>query len=233
VIVRDNIQQASAQSVINGCYQEDEPFLCSLITREGAPINGVNTISLIGVPYFNQNAVEATGVDFEVNYRRGVDFFGGGDIGMRFLGSWLDERNNVSSTGTVTRLAGTFGLPEWTSVIQGNYYKDRMSVSLSYRYTDSQLANQNWNFNGTSTRWDVLDNEIASENVWDARFGYRFDTGGGAVNFFLNINNLFDQDPEEMLTVYSSNFSSGTGLGITGENRGRRVTVGANLNFGR
>jgi iron complex outermembrane receptor protein len=233
VIVRDNIQQTTAQSVIDGCYQQNEPFLCSLITREGAPINGVNTISLIGVPYYNQNAVEATGVDFEVNYRRGVDFFGGGDIGLRFLGSWLDERNNVSSTGTVTRLAGTFGLPEWTSVIQGNYYKDRMSVSLSHRYTDSQLANQNWNFNGTSTRWDVLDNEIAAENVWDARFSYRFDTAGGALNFFLNINNLFDEDPEENLTVYSSNFSSGTGLGVTGENRGRRATLGVNLNFGQ
>jgi iron complex outermembrane receptor protein len=233
VIVQDNIQQTTAQSVINGCYQENEPFLCSLITREGPPVSGVNTISLIGVPYFNQNAVEAKGVDFEVNYRRGVDFFGGGDIGLRFLGSWLDERNNVSSTGAVTPLAGTFGLPEWTSLIQGNYFKDRMSVSLSYRYADSQVANQNWNFNGNSTRWDVPDNEIASENVWDTRFSYRFDTGGGAVNFFLNINNLFDQDPEENLTVYSSNFSAGTGLGVTGENRGRRVTVGANLNFGR
>jgi hypothetical protein len=233
VVVRDNIQQATAQTVINGCYQEGEPFLCSLITREGAPISGVNTISLIGVPYFNQNAVEATGVDFEVNFRRGVDFFGGGDVGLRFLGSWLDERNNVSSTGTVTRLAGTFGLPEWTSLIQGSYYKDRMSVSLSWRYADAQLANQNWNFNGTSTRWDVLDNEIAAENVVDARFNYRFETGGGTLNLFVNLNNLLDEQPEENLTVYSSNFSSGTGLGVTGENRGRRASVGVNVDFGR
>jgi outer membrane receptor protein involved in Fe transport len=116
VRVRDNIQQTTAQSVINGCYQENEPFLCSLITREGAPINGVNTISLIGVPYYNQNAVEAKGVDFEVNYRRNVDWFGGGDVGLRFLGSWLDERDNVSSAGTVTLLVGTFGLPEWTGL---------------------------------------------------------------------------------------------------------------------
>jgi iron complex outermembrane recepter protein len=232
VVVRDNIQQATAQTVINGCYQENEPFLCSLITREGAPISGVNTISLIGVPYFNQNAVEATGVDFEVNYRRGVNFFGGGDVGLRFLGSWLDERNNVSSTGTVTALAGTFGLPEWTSLIQGSYYKNRMSATLSWRYADSQLANQNWNFNGTSTRWDVLDNEIAAENVVDARFSYRFDTSGGAVSFFVTLNNLLDEDPEENLTVYSSNFSTGTGLGITGENRGRRASIGVNVNFG-
>jgi iron complex outermembrane recepter protein len=232
VVVRDNIQQTTAQSVINGCYQENEPFLCSLITREGAPINGVNTISLIGIPYFNQNAVEATGVDFEVNYRRGVDFFGGGDVGLRFLGSWLDERNNVSSTGTVTRLAGTNGLPEWTALIQGSYYKERMGITLSWRYADAQIANQNWNFNGTSTRWDVLDNEIAAENVVDARFNYRFEAGGGNVNLFLNINNLLDEGPEENLTVYSSNFSTGTGLNVTGEQRGRRASLGVNVDFG-
>jgi hypothetical protein len=232
VVIRDNIQQTTAQTVINGCYQENEPFLCSLITREGAPINGVNTISLIGIPYFNQNAVEAKGVDFEVNYRRGVNFFGGGDIGLRFLSSWLDERNNISSTGTVTRLAGTFGLPELTSLIQGSYYKNRMGLTLSWRYTDPQIANQNWNFNGTSTRWDVLDNEIAAESVVDARFNYRFDTGGGNINLFVNLNNIFDEGPEENLTVYSSNFSTGTGLGVTGETRGPRASVGVNVDFG-
>jgi hypothetical protein len=229
VVVRDNIQQATAQNVINGCYQENEPFLCSLITREGPVVSGVNQISLIGVPYFNQNAVEAKGIDFEVNYRHGV---GAGDIGVRFLSSWLDDRNNVSSTGTVTHLAGTFGLPELTSLIQGSYFKDRMSVTLSWRWTDSQLANANWNFNGTSTRWDVADNEIAAENVVDARFGYRFDTSGGNVNLFVNLNNLFDEQPEENLTVYSSNFSTGTGLGVVGENRGRRASIGVNVDFG-
>jgi hypothetical protein len=196
-------------------------------------MNGSPSISLIGVPYYNQNAVEATGVDFEVNYRRGVDFFGGGDVGLRFLGSWLDERNNISSTGTVTRLAGTNGLPEWTALIQGSYYKERMGITLSWRYADAQLANQNWNFNGTSTRWDVLDNEIAAENVVDARFNYRFEAGGGNVNLFLNINNLLDEGPEENLTVYSSNFSTGTGLGVTGEQRGRRASLGVNVNFGQ
>jgi outer membrane receptor protein involved in Fe transport len=79
----------------------------------------------------------------------------------------------------------------------------------------------------------VLDNEIAAENVVDARFNYRFDTGSGAVNFWVNVNNLFDEDPEENLMVYSSNFSTGTGIGVTGENRGRRASVGVDVDFGR
>jgi outer membrane receptor protein involved in Fe transport len=240
VRVRDNIQQTTAQTVINGCYLENEPFLCSLITREGPLLNGVNQISLIGVPYYNQNAVEAKGIDFEVNYRKDVDWFGGGElVGMRFLSSWLDERNNIASTGTVTRLAGTCettltcGLPEWTALIQGNYNRGPLGLSLSVRYTDSMLYNRAWNFNGTSTRWDVADNEIASETIVDARFNYRFETGGGVLNLFLNVNNLLDIDAEEALNIYSSNFSTGTGLGVYGENRGRRLSVGVNMDFGR
>lgn len=242
VRIKDNIQQAGAQAVINGCYTDNDQFLCSLITRGGPPSAedpNINYISLIGIPFYNQNAAEAKGIDFEVNYRRGVNWFGGSDVGMRFLGSWLDERNNITSAGAVTELAGTCettvtcGLPEWTAVIQGSYYRGPLSLVLSVRYADSMLYNRNWNFNGTSTRWDVADNEIASETVVDGRFNYRFEMGGGTLNLFLNVNNLFDTDAEEALTVFSSNFSTGTGLGTFGETRGRRLSVGLNMDFGR
>jgi hypothetical protein len=198
-------------------------------------MNGQPSISLIGIPYYNQAATEAKGIDFEVNYRKDVDWFGGGElIGMRFLGSWLDERTNISSTNAVTQLAGTFGLPEWTGLVQGNYFRGPLGLSLSVRYTDPQLVNANWNFNGTSVRWDVADNEVASETVVDARFNYRFETGGGVINVFLNANNLFDTGPEEFLNLaYSSNASAGTGLGVTGETRGRRYSIGMTMDFGR
>jgi outer membrane receptor protein involved in Fe transport len=243
VRVRDNIQQAMAQVVINGCYTDNDPFLCSLITRGGPPSAedpSINYISLIGVPFYNQNAVEAKGVDFEVNYRRDVDWFGGGEsVGVRLLGAWLDERNDITSGGAVTELAGTCpttitcGLPELTALVQGNYNRGPLALTLSVRYADSMLFNRNWNFNGTSTRWDVADNEIASETVVDARFNYRFETGGGVFNVFLNVNNLFDTAEEESLGVFSSNFSTGTGLGVMGENRGRRMSVGVSMDFGR
>ena len=92
MIIEDNIQQAGAQTVVTGCYQQSDPFLCSLITRGGAPSienPAINYISLIGVPYYNQARIEAKGIDYEVNYRKDVDWFGGGEsIGVRFLGSF-------------------------------------------------------------------------------------------------------------------------------------------------
>jgi iron complex outermembrane recepter protein len=234
VEVTDNINQITAGQVVSGCYQDNDPFLCSLITRGGDPSvenPAINYISLVGVPYYNQAAVEAKGIDFEVNYRRNVDWFGGGElIGVRFLGSYLDERNNIDSIGQVTRLVGRFGLPEWSSLMSGNYNRGPLSLAVSVRYTDSMLINPNWNFNGTSSRWDVFDNEVKAETVVDARFGYRFERPG--LNLFFNVNNLFNTGPEEFLAApFSSNFSTGTGLGMTGETRGRRYTAGVRMEF--
>ena len=38
--------------------------------------------------------------------------------------------------------------------------------------------------------------------------------------------------PEQYLaTVFSSNFNTGTGLGVTGDQRGRRYVVGVSVDF--
>lgn len=238
VEITDNINQITAAQVVEDCQIRNDQYLCSLITRGGAPSienPAMNYISLVGVPYYNQGAVEAEGIDYEVNYRKTVDWFGGGElIGVRFLGSYLDERNNIDRAGLVTRLVGNFGFPEWGYLLSGTYNRGNLGFTLSARYTDSQLVNSVWNFNGPSTRWDVADNEVASETIVDARFNYRFDTGSGSLNVFANINNLTDTGPEEFLNfAFNSNQVSGTGLGVTGETRGRRYSVGVSMDFGR
>jgi outer membrane receptor protein involved in Fe transport len=80
--------------------------------------------------------------------------------------------------------------------------------------------------------WDIADNETDAETVLDLRFDYRFDTGNGSMNLFFNINDLLDTKPEDFFTgVYSSNVAAGTGLNVTGENRGRRYTLGVRMAF--
>ena len=155
VIIEDNIQQAGAQTVVTGCYQQSDPYLCSLITRGGAPSTenpAINYISLIGVPYYNQARTEAKGIDYEINYRKDVDWFGGGElIGVRFLGSYLRERTDINAAGVRTSLEGTFGvvpapntgLPERSAVITGNYSRDALSLGAvgSLRERDGHPAN--------------------------------------------------------------------------------------------
>jgi len=237
VEVTDNINQITAGQVVSGCYQDGDVDLCRFITRGGEPSvenPSVNYISLVGVPYFNQESVKAVGVDFEIGYRRNVDWFGGGElIGLRLLGSHLRERSNTNSVGVKTELQGALGAPEWTAMLTGNYNRGPLSVSMTTRYTDSMLINRNWNHIGSSTQWDVLDNTVRSEVLVDARVTYAFDTANGNLSLFFNVNNLFDRDPEELLTgAFNSGFSTGTGLGVTGDLRGRRYTLGLRLDLG-
>ena len=237
VKVTDNINQITAAQVVEGCYVDNDADLCAFITRGGPPPNdpllpAINTISLVGVPYFNQASVEAIGVDFEVVYNQGVNWFGGGDVNVRLLGSYLGERSNTNSEGAKTEVQGRFGFPEWTAVISGGYRRGPLSVNLTARYTDEQLINPAWNFNGTSTRWDVADNTVESEVLVDTSVRYRFGMGDGNMSVFGTINNLFDEDPQEFLNLpFSSNFSTGTGLGVTGDRRGRRYVVGVSVDF--
>jgi len=249
VIIEDNIQQAGAQNVVTGCYQQSDAFLCSLITRGGPPSTenpAINYISLVGVPYYNQARTEAKGIDYEVNYRKDVDWFGGGElVGLRLLATFLDERTDINASGVRTSIEGTFGvvpapnfgLPDTSAVLSGFYNRGPLSLSLAARYASSMIIQRTWNTGAPGgaapALWDITDNETDAETILDARFDYRFETGNGNVDLYFNINDLLDTEPEDFLTVaFSSNVAAGTGLGVTGENRGRRYTLGASMNFG-
>jgi outer membrane receptor protein involved in Fe transport len=248
VIIEDNIQQAGAQVVVTGCYQQNDPFLCTLITRGGPPSienPAINYISLVGVPYYNQARVEAKGIDYEINYRKDVDWFGGGEsIGVRFLGSFLDERTDINAAGVRTSLEGTFGvvptpntgLPERSGVLSGTYNRGPLSLSLSALYASAMTIQRTWNTGETGgaapALWDIADNETDAETVLNARFGYQFETANGNVDLYFNVNDLLDSEPEDFFTAaYSSNVAAGTGLNVTGENRGRRYTLGVRMAF--
>jgi outer membrane receptor protein involved in Fe transport len=245
VIIEDNIQAATPQAVINGCHLQNDPTMCALITRGGVPSTenpAINYISLIGVPYFNQARTEAKGIDYEINYRTGVDWFGGGEfIGVRFLASYLDERNEINTAGTISKLEGTFGqvvtadtgLPERTAILSGNYSRGPLALSMTARYTSSMIVQRTWNNGPPAPVWDVANNTVDAEYLVDARFDYRFDTASGEIGIYFNVNNLFDEDPQDFFAAaYSTNFSAGTGLGAYGEQRGRRYTIGARMDFG-
>ncbi len=232
--VRDNINQYSPTGVVSGCYLDGDADLCALITRDGdqSTVNpAVNRISLIGVPYINQDSVFAQGVDFEIAYRTDVPWLGGSFVGVRLLGSYLRENSSTNSEGVKTETTGVFGLPKWNYLLSGNLIRGPLGLSLQANYTGSTIQNQNWNWHGASTRWDVLDNEIEAQVIVDARVSYRFDIRGGSLNLYATVNNLFDEDPIPFLTTFDGFFTNATGNGVVGDLRGRRYAVGLALEF--
>jgi outer membrane receptor protein involved in Fe transport len=198
------------------------------------------SISLVGVPYYNQASVKAQGVDVEINYRKDVRWFGGSSVNVRFLGSHLKERSSTDSTGKKTEIQGQYLTPQmfplWTGLVSSSLIKGPLSVSLSARYTGDVLINPNFNFHGTSTRWDVADNTLESQVLVDASARYRLGKGNNRTTLFVTVNDLFDKGPQEFLgfptgVAFSDNFSTGPGTGVIGDARGRRFTLGVALDF--
>ena len=235
--VTDNINQTTAANVVTGCYADNDVDLCNLITRGGPPSTqnpAINYISLVGVPYYNQNSVLAQGVDVEIDYNTHVNWFSGSDINVRLLTSHLDERSNITSAGVKTQVQGRYMFPEWTGTLIAGFRKGPLSIDLITRYTGQQLINPNWNFHGTSKQWDVADNTLEDEYLVDARVGYRFGMRSYRIDVFGTINNLFDKGPQAYLAAaFTDTFNSGTGLGVdpNSDMRGRRYVLGVSVSF--
>jgi outer membrane receptor protein involved in Fe transport len=234
--VKDNINQFGVQNVVNNCHQFNDVDACAQIERDGPPstINaGLNRISIVNDVFINVNSVRATGVDFEVAYSAQVDWFGGSNVGVRMLGSFLNENSRTDSAGNKTNTAGQFGLPEWQYTLSGNFNRGPVSLGLQARYTDATIQNLAQNVFQPSLgriRYDVLDNTVDSSMIVDARVGYAFDVARGNLSLYANVNNLFDADPEASYAVLSG-FTGAVNNGYVGDLRGRRYAVGFTFDY--
>lgn len=243
--IEDNINQLTGAEVTEGCYLDGITSYCENIIRGAgpSPINpDINRISLIGLPYINQDAVGASGVDFEMSYRRDVDWLGGGEtIMMRLVGSYLHDRYDLDIPDAIelerdptlqpvkTIFQGASGFPEWTGVLSGTYRRGPLRLTLTARYTDEMLLSRNRNWSGTSTRWDYPDNIIDERVILNARVNYSFDVFGGFLDVYGIVNNVFDKWPEQLDGgEFWAGFGGDPGWGTAAnqDRRGRIYTVG-------
>src|SRR6185503_6890310 len=188
--IKDNINLFGTQNVVTNCHQLGDVDACTQIERNGpaSTINpGLNRISIVNDIYVNVNEVGADGVDFEVQYNRPVNWFGGSNIGVRFLGSYLHENSRTNSAGVKTLTEGSFGLPERQFQLAGNFYHGPLTFSLQARYNEETVQDITRNIYqppNTATGWpggvryDVLDNTVDASALVDASFAYNFDMRG-------------------------------------------------------
>lgn len=234
--VDNNINANTVQAVVSGCHLDGDVDLCALITRTGpvSTINpSLNRISLVEALYINVNSQLARGVDFEISYRTPVDWFGGGEyVGVRALGSWLDENSSTNSAGLVTEITDVYGLPEWNFMLSGNYSRGPLNLSLLGRYTGETYQNLNRNYLGASTRWDVADNDVDAEMIVDASISYRFEVDKylSSIMVYANVNNLFDTGPQAFYGTFDA-FGEAIGSGHVGDLRGRRFAAGIRFEY--
>ncbi len=238
-----------APSVINACFQRQEPESCARI-KYGPPANpGIPTSNIdeVSVPYINASPYTAKGVDYSFDYPLHL---ANGTIAFNVTATqaidllWQDSFTpNLAIKDVAGQSGGGFGFlsdvapaPEWIGNLIVSYVRDRFTITGQARYTgsgkldliDPYLGPSDPGYNPNLTG-SVTDSNVPSHTTFNLSGSYDLRLGNmERTQIFASITNLFDKDPP-----FSGNNSFGTG-GVNGaffDTLGRDFRIGLRMTF--
>jgi iron complex outermembrane recepter protein len=189
--------------------------------------NPVGALTEVHSGTSNENKLDVSGIDVEVNYSIEV---GPGEFSTQLVYGYLNEYATTSiEDGSVEQSAGEILTPRNRANLNLNYTIDDLKVSWSTRYwgasVDSRIGN---NFNFSDFESLTTFNEVDAVFYHDMNVRYNF------TNTFegtFGVKNIFDKTPPML--------PQGTALGGTGINTvseaydvtGRYFYAGVNVKF--
>jgi len=218
VEIEDAISTPSLDDVLSNCVDGasiDNEF-CPLLTRD--PTTG--QLETFVITNQNFSALEARGIDLEINYL--LEFDNRGTIDFRAIATHLDKLNLFpfqTQPDFVDEEAGELGDPEWAFNFNATWNWNKWSVNYELRWLDSMLT--------------VEIDELAA----DPDLQFPFETGSvthhdiqlrfqanDAAELFFGVNNLTQEYPVHDLS------GAGTDSAIF-DNIGRFYYGGLRVNF--
>lgn len=191
VDIKGAVARLTAQRIINECSQTNSAQLCNLITRDPE----TNRVTQVRDVFLNVAAARTRGMDFELAYRREVDFFAdhAETISLRWLAGRTFERSDTAPNAAPLDKAGFLGMPDLTANLTGTYFFDNFSFQLQAQFIDSV-------FRDAAAQWregiQVDDNTVASMTWFNGRVAYNGELNSGATwTLALNVQNMFDREP--------------------------------------
>lgn len=231
--VKDAIGVVSSQNSVQKCFNIDgsnpafDPnnFFCQNISRD--PNTG--RINNVLQPTLNLGGYKTRGVDFQFNWRIGLDAVGFSasksltlNTVVTYLDSfkiqtvpgarWYDYAGTVGSVST----SNPGSLPKWKAVTSLDYADDTLLVGLRWRYLDGMKAV------ATVTNPNATTPGVGSYNLFDL---YATVNLGEQYKLRFGVNNLFDKQPPVLNGVPGSTESS------TYDVIGRSFYAGVNVRF--
>jgi len=218
--IKDALASVPAQETIDRCAQGQQQF-CDLLIRSGT--------QLVQVRLPTQNLAEAKseGVDFDGSYRFQM---GDGNATFRVIATRLLEQS--TSTPNLTGVSYSdrtgdmsIGYAKWLVNGLFNYDFGPMGANVAARYISGGKYNTTYRAGDIDPRFA----DVASMITFDAGARYRFESFGGAPEFYLNVSNVFDKSPPLVPAAASLiGFQTTSTLYDT---MGRYYTAGIRLQF--
>ncbi|MEJ1963526.1 MAG: TonB-dependent receptor [Gammaproteobacteria bacterium] len=219
--VKGAIGLLGPQNIVNLCFQ-GATQLCGLISRD--PVT--NAINGMDDRYLNINSQKVTGTDVEADYQ--LSFGGGRSLGLRLIGSYLDQFNLNNLNVPAQKQAGTTGnlpLPRLQTSLGATYTQGPFSVFLNERYISD--GRRQWNDNQPALGGQIInDDHIASALYTDMNFEYTH-SGAGTNEWaiYLNVQNVLDRDPPRVPIFSGFNGTTDTNRSLF-DVLGRRFVLG-------
>jgi len=210
--VKDYINGIGADTIINRCVDNNDPFFCNLVHRDSDNSLWLSQQGYIVDTTLNTGALRTKGIDFNASYRTDLDVIGlegMGGISFSFVGTWLDELKTQTLPGDdYYDCAGFYGTvcfvpsPEWrhkarltwnTPFEYGDWLKS-LGLSIQWRHFNKvtlDAYSDDAGLNNPGIQYES-DRTLKSRDYIDMTATW---TVKDNLNFRLGVNNVFDVDP--------------------------------------
>lgn len=234
--VEDVIGTIPANTVLQGCYIDDNADFCSFVSRSAS-----GQIDFLSLNNQNLGVLTAKGVDLDMDYAFDPADFGMEGIGtfnIRFVGTYrIEDGFQATSNDPFLDCAGTHGgrfgecftsepKPEWKHTMFVTHNIGDLATTLRWRYLSGTDADDSIDpANGFEDYADFRGGEIDAFNYVDLSANYQLTE---SVNIAGGIQNLFDKEPP----INGDSFSEQANTyPATYDTLGRSYFVSATFNF--
>ncbi|MFZ9667891.1 MAG: TonB-dependent receptor plug domain-containing protein, partial [Steroidobacteraceae bacterium] len=192
VTIDEAIAAVSANDVLQGCFDSSSypnvPF-CTQFARR--PDGGLRTLDS---GLLNFARLEATGVDFAVNYRLPV---GENVFGVRLVGSRqekLDRFFNPRNPADIDPEVEEIRLPEWSGNLNLTWNRGPIGVGVQMSYQSKQAVAEIQDVRGLYGKKPLYGDAgfFDAVTIFDVNASYEF---SDSLNVFGGVNNVANEEP--------------------------------------
>jgi iron complex outermembrane recepter protein len=230
--ITNAIDVLSGQNIINACFNADgsnptyalnDPGgYCALIPRN--PVSG--NLLTVNSKYANIGEISTEGVDVSFSWNAPFADMGmesvPGQLSLSFSGNYLiDQSQPVTVGGDLQNYAGYVGASQYQTNTVVGYTWDTSRVSLTWMWHNGTKGL------GGNNRPTTLNAGYPSGSLFNLSGGTKI----GPVDVSLNINNLFDTEPNPAGYAYADTTQGFGTFDPYADLVGRRYSLNLSMNF--
>jgi iron complex outermembrane receptor protein len=195
--IRDVIGTLAVQDVLDAVLVRHDPAYEQYVVRDSTALG----VARVNVPQLNLNALRASGIDIEIDYRVPLESFDlPGQLNLRALGSWIDDARTIAG-GRDIDAAGTSAAPDWSWNGTATYQLNRLTAGLMVRYT-SKIKYSATLVGPDDPNYDIRSSNSINQNLWPEALYFNtfaryvlLDEDQRRLEVYGNIDNLLDKQP--------------------------------------